>query len=271
MLAVLRELPPLALAELLLAPRLLPLDLLLQFLEVLLEGVNGAYLAAHIVAFLLQRPAIDPLPLQLLLVLPHDVPQLPHQQLELLPQSVHGHPHRVLITNQPVQPIELEVVGGAFELYFSEFFLDLCLGAHHRNYEYNLCENNEYHSPGSDAEQQVGQLRDVLRVRAVAVEEVPLFDELPQLAPARAVVVSGAQLYQLVADRRTRNNNDGDFVFHAELDLVSNVKDSIGHQDTHDLAAGHSLGALLALCHAQTEVHLELHLSAPTQVLVRVV
>jgi hypothetical protein len=32
------------------------------------------------------------------------------------------------------------------------------------------------YSPGGDAQQQVSQLGDILRVRAVAVEEMPLLD-----------------------------------------------------------------------------------------------
>lgn len=68
---------------------------------------------------------------------------------------MHRHPQCILLTEQSMQFIKLEVIGSALKLYLSESFLDLCLGAHGQNYEYvyNLCENNEYHSPWSDAEQ----------------------------------------------------------------------------------------------------------------------
>ncbi len=45
-------------------------------------------------------------------------------------------------------------------------------------------------SPGGDAQQEVGQLSDVFAVCAVAVEEVPLVDQFPQLSPSGTVVIS---------------------------------------------------------------------------------
>lgn len=46
----------------------------------------------------------------------------------------------------------------------------------------------------------MGQLGDILRVCAVAVEEVTLLDQLPQLASASTIVVPRGKFDELVAD-----------------------------------------------------------------------
>lgn len=46
----------------------------------------------------------------------------------------------------------------------------------------------------------MGQLRDILRVGTVAVEEMTLLDQLPQLSSTSAIVIPRGKFDELVTD-----------------------------------------------------------------------
>jgi len=53
-------------------------------------------------------------------------------------------------------------------------------------------------SPGGNAEQKMGELSDILGVRAIAVKEVSLLDQIFHLGWTRTIVIPRAQLDDVV-------------------------------------------------------------------------
>ena len=59
--------------------------------------------------------------------------------------------------------------------------------------------NNQEPSPGSNAEQKMSQLRDIFRISAITVKEMPFLNQLFNLSRTRPIVISRTQLYDVIA------------------------------------------------------------------------
>jgi len=117
----------------------------------------------------------------------------------------------------------------------------------------------------------MSQLSYILRVSAVTVEKVALFNQLLHLSWAWTVIVTRTQFDNIVAQGWTWYHDYGDLVFNTYSEFIDYVENCISHKDAYYFAPANSLGPLFALCNLDTEIDLKLNLSSPFQVFVGIV
>ena len=93
----------------------------------------------------------------------------------------------------------------------------------------------------------MGQLRDVFGICAITIKEMASLDELFELPCASSVVISWTHFDQIIANRRSRNNDNWYLILDAQTDLVENVPDGICDLNADYFASIDSLGSFFTL------------------------
>lgn len=128
-----------------------------------------------------------------------------------------------------------------------------------------------YHSPWSYAEKEVGQLGNVLRIGAVAVEEMAFLDKLPQLSSSRSVIIAWTKFDEFVANSWAWHHYYWNLILNTKTHFVYNIEKSICNQDTNYFTARHSLSSLLSLSYFKANINFELYFSSPFQIFIRII
>lgn len=104
------------------------------------------------------------------------------------------------------------------------------------------------HSPGSNTEQKMGQLCNILGVGTITIEKMTFFYQFPKFSLSCSIIISWTKFNELVTYSRARYNNYWNLIINAGSNFINNIKYSISYQNTNYFASAHSFRSLLSLC-----------------------